>query len=690
VKRGSGEMENGRQGENVMSRMRHILIIMAFSMGVFLPSITGGFLWDDEFLIVHNPRIKSLKNIPSAFKSEFFQDSFETEQITFYRPAVTIFNTMQYAIFGLRPFWWRLTNLLLHAVNAAFVYLLLTRVLRLRENAVFFVVLLYAVHPALSESVCFVSGRTDLLAMLCILLSLLFYFQDRGKNPVRRFLSIAFFTIGLFTKEIVLVLPVAIAAMDYITSEQSTPREWVRERSHNLLYSLLPFFIIGTIYLIVRFFFVKGITVPSYPSGNAITTWLTMPCVFTAYILSVIFPISLSCDNTNAFSIITSPFDPWFLICFGITAVIIAIMVWQFFKKSRYFIGLFWFLLFLAPVMNIFPLGIWMADRFMYIPLVGIAIIFAVVDIEKILWKKLGFAFWGFFLLYFIILSLYWSRVWRDDLTLWSNAVYQRPANPQARVIYAQALFSRGKITEAEKELAKADTSKSLSLAIAKEQTLVKIYVAQKQFYNATAALRRAEALLPNSAVNAMLEGRLHQSQGRMDDAERDFRKSLDINPALLGSAVGLMEVLSGRKDSSEELLHAAERAIAINPDFAPSYVYKGMALRKIGKDDEAMDAFKNAIRLSPEAPEAYLFLADMYETRAAKDPDSLKNAIATYQKLLTRHPDNIDAMNNLAIIYAQKGEKERARELWNRLLAIRPDDPEAKANLQRMNGGSK
>jgi cytochrome c-type biogenesis protein CcmH/NrfG len=175
-----------------------------------------------------------------------------------------------------------------------------------------------------------------------------------------------------------------------------------------------------------------------------------------------------------------------------------------------------------------------------------------------------------------------------------------------------------------------------------------------------------------------------------MDEAERAFRKALDINPDLLGAAVGLMETLAGRGAPAAELLHAAEQAIAINPDFAPSYVYKGVALRKIGKDDEAMGAFKNAIRLSPEAPESYLFLADMYETRAAKEPGALKNSIAIYQKLLMRHPDNIDALNNLAIIYAQKGEKEKARELWNRLLVIRPDDPEAKSNLQRLDGDKK
>ena len=85
--------------------MKNILPIVLVSIVVFLPCVSGEFLWDDEFLIVHNPLIKSFKNLPYAFSRPFFPGMFDTPQITFYRPLVTIVNMIQYAIFGLDPFW---------------------------------------------------------------------------------------------------------------------------------------------------------------------------------------------------------------------------------------------------------------------------------------------------------------------------------------------------------------------------------------------------------------------------------------------------------------------------------------------------------------------------------------------------------------------------------------------------------
>jgi tetratricopeptide (TPR) repeat protein len=679
------------KGITVMKqRTLHIFTIAVIGAAIFLPSVTGGFIWDDEFLILYNPIIKSLKNIPSAFTHEFFHNAFETEQITFYRPIVTVLNALQYHTFGLRPLWWRLTNILLHSLNAVLCYLFLTGILKLGRNGAFAGSLFFAVHPALSEPVCFVSGRTDLLALCLILSAALLFYHERTRQNFYGTVALLFFIAGLFTKELVLMLPAALAGVDYIASETTSPKLMLSKRLPALLFRLSPFLLAGIVYMMTRFFLIKGIQIPHYPSGSALTTWLTMPRVFLRYLRLIIAPAGLVCDYTNYFTIETSPFSPRFLTGMGVIVVMLLAMARLLRQRSQYVTGVLWFILFLLPVSNIFPLGLWMAERFLYIPMVGIAIIIAVAAdgrMGRFLAVRILF---GAVLVIFAGISMARSLTWRDAPTLWSDAVRKNPANPQAHIIFAQVLYSRGRYAESERELMVADTSSSPNLASQKEQTFVKIYLAQKELTRAEEALRRSESVLPRSAFNAVLKGRLKLARGQLFEAEAAFREAAELNPELLSAFEGLMETLAGHGAPAAELLHAAEQAIAINPDFAPSYVYKGMALRKIGKDDEAMGAFKDAIRLSPEAPEAYLFLADMYETRAAKDPGALKNAVAIYQELLMRHPDNIDALNNLAIIYAQKGEKEKARELWTRLLAIRPDDPEAKSNLQRLNGGIK
>jgi len=143
----------------------HILLILILSLLVFSPCVSGKFLWDDEHLIVHNPMIKSLKNIPLSFTRSFFYQSFETPQITYYRPLVTILNQLQYALFGLRSVWWHVFNLVLHGINGILFYIFLCRVLKISRKGGFLAAIIYCVHPVHTEAVCFISGRTDLLSL---------------------------------------------------------------------------------------------------------------------------------------------------------------------------------------------------------------------------------------------------------------------------------------------------------------------------------------------------------------------------------------------------------------------------------------------------------------------------------------------------------------------------------------------
>lgn len=677
-------MSAGDSQLNALKNSRFIIILIILSMGAFLPSLNGGFLWDDEFLITHNPAIKSLKNIPQAFKRNFFHGAFETQQITFYRPVVTVFNTLQYALFGLRPFWWRLTNLLLHAANIVLCFLFFTRVLRIRPYPAFLSLMVIAVHPIVSEPVCFISGRTDLLALLFLMGALLLFFSER-KNAINAIGSLCLFTIGLFTKELVIMLPAVIIVIDYILSESPNIRTWLSTRLAPLLKRLFPYFIIAAAFLAVRFFLVKGIRMPSYPTGNIWTTWLNVPQIFLRYIVLVFQPLKQNCDYTNGISVIASPATLLFIFPI-ITAALLCIFACRWLAhKSRFSLGIIWFILFLLPVLNIFPLGIWMAERFLYIPLIGaaIALAFGRERIPPAKQRSLNSAY--ILLLLYILLSLMRSRVWRDEISLWEDAVRKNPANPQARIIYGQVLFSKGRLDEALKELNASESSGSINLNFQKAQTLAKIYIAKKDFEKAEESLNKAEKIIPTSAMNILLRGRLFLAQGRATEAEQAFRKALESNPMLLGAIAGLMEILAQREGTDAEILQIAERGIVLNPDYGMSYFYKGLALKRMGRLKEAERAWRDAIRIAPDAPEPYLFLAELYESLVDKDPSPLFNAAGVYAELLKRQPDNIDALNNYGIVCIRLGNLKKARELWERVLVISPSDSTARENLERL-----
>lgn len=684
------------ESPRIFTNRFHIFLLFIISLVVFSPSLFGGFLWDDEHLIVHNPAVKSLKNIPMAFGRSFFYKSFETPQITYWRPAVTIVNTLQYAIFGLRAFWWHLFNMVLHAVNVALLYYFMKKIMNIERNVSFLAALFFGIHPVHAEAVCFISGRTDILALSFIWVSFLFYFNKNGGHWIYKLASIFFFLLGLLSKELVLMFPLALIAVEYVRSGESSIRTWFKKDFPPLIKSLAPYFIVGVIYVFIRFLFVKGIETPHYPTGSAITTWLTMPKVYLRYILLIFSIRDTSCDYTNFFQIETSPF------AFGVLAPAIVILaitlltLWLFIKKHKAFPGIFWFLIFLFPVLNILPLGIWMAERYLYIPFLGLSLILA--SFEKKIKKELIPLYAILFIVVFGCMgTIQRSFLWQDALSLWKHAVKRNPDNPQARVIYAEILTSRGRYDEAENELEQVKpihTGEAEilpdSLALSKAQTLVKIYLARKEYEKAIGWLIKAEKILPHSAQNAALKGRFFLEQGDYEKAREAFEFAIGVNANLLSALSGLMETKDKLNDPPGEILSLAEKAIKINPDFTLSYLYRGKAQSELGDLDKARLDFETFIRLAPDAPEGYLFLADVYEKMSRKNNSYILKAMKTYDELLTLHPDNIEALNNLGILFAITGEKQKAEELWKRALLIDPEDYMAKENLRKLYEASK
>jgi tetratricopeptide (TPR) repeat protein len=669
----------------------HIFLLFIIIIVLFSPSLSGGFLWDDEHLIVYNPAVKSLKNIPLAFGRSFFYKSHESPNITYYRPLVTVINTLQYALFGLRPFWWHLFNLVLHAVNAILFYYFMIKILNIERKVSFWAALFFGIHSVHAEAVCFISGRTDIIALFFILASLLLYFKGNGGHWIYRPASIFFFILGLLSKELVLMFPLALTAVEYVRSAESSTRTWFKKDFAPLMKSLIPYFAAGALYVIIRFAFVKGIEMPYYPTGRLVTTWLTMPKVFLRYLLLIVSIGDTLCDYTNFFRIETSLFSFSVLAPLFVILAMTILTLWLFLKKHRVFTGIFWFLIFLFPVLNILPLGIWMSERYLYISFLGISIILTSLE------KKFKIKFIPLYAILFMIVvcgiaTIQRSFMWQDAETLWSHAIKRNPDNPQARVIYAEILFSRGRYDEAEKELEQVKPidigGREIlpdSLTLTKAQTLVKIYMAKKEYEKAKEWLIKAEKILPLSANTAALKGKLFLEQGNYEKAKEAFEYALGINPELLSALSGLMESKDKLKEPPEEILSLAEKAIWINPDYALPYLYRGKLQGEKDELEKARLDFETFIRLEPDAPEGYLFLADIHEKMARKDKTFFLKAMKTYDALLMRHPDNIEGLNNLGILFAITGEKQKAEELWKRVLSINPDDYIARENLRKL-----
>ena len=171
------------QSEVRGSRQHHILsisLILIISIAIYSNTLKNGFVYDDEFTVVNNTLIKNFSNISKLFTKEYFAASGEMS----YRPVVTFTYFIDYALYGLKPYGYHLTNLLLHALNGVILYIFLTLLFKPSQSSIFnlqlLISLLFATHPVLTEAVNAISFREDLLCFLFYISALIPYIVHRS------------------------------------------------------------------------------------------------------------------------------------------------------------------------------------------------------------------------------------------------------------------------------------------------------------------------------------------------------------------------------------------------------------------------------------------------------------------------------------------------------------------------------
>ena len=153
-------------------RTRWLLLPLLLSLGVWSSSFSNGFVWDDHVLIEKNVANLSSFSFSSIFGQDFWTTETDAGSSNYYRPLVTLSYVIDYALFGVSSSGFHVTNVILHSLNVALLFFLLTE-LALPLAVCAAGAALFAVHPALAESVAWVSGRTDLVATTWILLCIL-------------------------------------------------------------------------------------------------------------------------------------------------------------------------------------------------------------------------------------------------------------------------------------------------------------------------------------------------------------------------------------------------------------------------------------------------------------------------------------------------------------------------------------
>ncbi len=562
-----------------------LFAILLFSAGIYLGSLPRDFTnWDDPEYIVNNPLIRSFdpSNLNKIISEPYFAN---------YAPLTLLSYALDYKLWELNPLGYHLHNLLLHLGCILALYFLL-RALNLSRSIRLIVVLLFATHPVNVESVAWASERKNLLASLFFLLSFHGYIRYRDSLDRVHYLSaILFFLLSLLSKASTVVAPLVFLAYDYFKSGH-------RLRSLSL-YDKLPFIILAEIHTFLSIH-AAGTrnALNSYHHGGPWLSAFASGRLFQEYVGLLFWPINLSAMYYPRESPTLGNPLYWMplLLLIGLALLLYRI-------SNSLFFWLSFSAILLVPVMNIVPLPIMMANRYLYLPQIGVWVITA--SLFEYLWLKserhrsfrclmaamialwtalLGTEAWNF------------SQSWKTTETLWSDVIDKDFMNEIAHYNLGLSCVSRGLVNRAGLEF-------GIALGINPNYHLAQSGMGGYYFEKGQteAAKRKFLAAINSSpdfdiAMNNL--GKVYAETGDWGRALFMFYRAIYANPKNIG-ALNNIVVLYLKVNKPEAAREVALGMIQTYPDAPDGFFRLGMCLEAEEKFQEAMKALETGRNLS-------------------------------------------------------------------------------------------
>jgi tetratricopeptide (TPR) repeat protein len=577
-----------------------LVSIMGFA--VYAECLSYDFVWDDRSLILRDVRIRSVSGVFEAFSSDFFRNSDETVRYGYYRPLVTVSYALDFWLWRTDPMGYHLTNILAH-IACSLGLLVLARHMRLSVGVATAITLVFAAHPLHTESVSWVSGRTDVLATLFVLPYLLWFDHD---SRMRRALGYIGFTAAIFSKEVTLAAP-GVAFM------LASVRTDLDMKSRIKL--VLPAVPLLAGYLVIRATIVPML--PSFgPPNGAVEHALGPLAGLSRYMQMLVLPDPSAQSAYLQTAVARSLLDPW--VTMGIAVVLGALYLWLVDRK----VGLMAAALLLSfiPMANLvrvaapFDMGFPMSERFLYLPSLVLALMIGVA------WTRLrgrvavlnGRGGWVLGLLATVAItgtlsSMTHARnpVWKNEAAMFADARSKTQGAPLLEWLYAGTLRREGKLEEAHTILLKAvQTARERGGDIPPEMiiTLANTTASKGQIGRAIQVLNRYAAETDNTdPMIAYNLGVLQVERGRLGTALRSFdyacRNRPNYLPAFL--ARGLLHMRRGRHGLA---LESFEHVIELDPRHPGAWHGVGIAARDSGDGARSREAFLNAVRYQPSA----------------------------------------------------------------------------------------
>jgi len=640
----------------------HLILLFTITFITYANSLQNGFVYDDVFTITDNYFIRDWGNFPAFFTDDYFKYSGEVT----YRPVVTFSYFIDYSLWHLNPTGFHLTNILLHAVTGALVYLLVSAVSRSRTTA-FLTSTLFALHPILTEAVNGISYREDLLATIFFLSSILLFKQSAIHNPqskIRNYLyplSLFSYLLALCSKEVAITLPLIIFLLDWLLEDKSRIKK-------NTIKYYIGFILVSGFYLFLRFAWFhnpveKQLT---YPDNSFLVSLLTMPKIFCSYVKLLFFPMHFNAEYIIAHT--KTPFAATFILSIIFLSVI-GVITYRFYDYSkRLFFFMLWFFVILAPMMNIIPIANIMAERYLYLPSVGFCAILAYITIG--IWRQI------YVFIYFENTplpqgerELFPSSPTLNDHPLTSYPLMGGEGEGDK---FSSSFVSKRFLNISHLFKTVLITCLILIIAIPYSLTTIKrnkVWIDPFTFWSKTVEDS------PNSSRAHNNLGMIYHQQDKTDLAIREFQASIAIeSDPEYHHNLGMAYQKKGMK---EEALQEYYCVLAVNPNSALTHNNMGNILIDKRRFDEGILKFKEAIRLKPNYYDAHYNLGLAYFKKGLLDA-----SIGEFELAIHYEPDHAEAHSCLGTAYANKGQFDKAILEIEEAIRQKPNYPNAYKNL--------
>lgn len=538
-------METGNRKivKNKSNYYQYILLIVFIGFLVYARSLTNDFVWDDEEMIVKNFPYFTLGNLPNLFTQATFFSGGLSLSGWFYRPLVMSSFLLIKTVFGESSSGFHFIQITLHLINGALVFLVFEKIFnkftkKSYKKLSLLLAMIFTTHPAHVESVAYIASISEpiYLFFILILTYMLISWPKVFHQKWNRWTIFILFLSALLTKEgAVVFLPVLLFYLFLFS------KKYIKTWGAWLTSSLIT-------YLFIRLvFFGLQSKAPNFlnPIGQAtlVERIKTLPLILSRFATTFVVPLKLSVSQ----HMVVKQFG-WsslWLPLIGVLLMVIGLGIYLVKSKNKLAIFFsFWVIVSIIPVSNLFfPLDMSFAERWLYIPMVGMLGLTGSILIKLSSWvkyKKYLFAFLAFVVMLFSARTIIRTGDWKNGYTLYAHDIEINPESYDLQNNLGVEMFRKGEKNKSIKYF-----SKSIELQ-------------------------------PNWTISNNNLGAAYEYQKDLDNAEKYYKKSVELGNYYLAYENYAMLLIKKNKlnEAREFLENEAFPRFPNNPRLIQAYLY--------------------------------------------------------------------------------------------------------------------